>query len=145
MFSSLSTKLALKKLGLPTSTSKSISSLPGFTDTPTSQRERAAAGDDDDASSPAAWPPKWLTAASLPLTAQTWLSPPPPPVPVASACPNVGQRAPVDPSGKLVLGGGRRVVVVFLRCVGCACTLLSTPLLPPPFSLFLPPSLFFPP
>lgn len=119
MFSSLTTKLALKKLGLPTSTSKSIPSLPGFTDTPTSKRERAAAGDDD---APATWPPKWLNASALPLTAQTWLSPPPPPVPVAKTCPAVGHRAPVDRSGKLVLGGGRKVVVVFLRCVGCACT-----------------------
>lgn len=119
MFSSLGTKLALKKLGVPKDAL-------AFTTAPTtSKRDRKAAANndllDDDAAAAPAWPPKWMSVKSLPLTAQAWLSPPPPPVPVAASCPRVGERVPADASGKLVLGGGRRVMVVFLRCVGCAC------------------------
>lgn len=119
MFSSLGTKLALKKLGVP---KDALSFATTTTTTPAAAGKRGTVldGDSDDSAAPA-WPPKWMSVKSLPLTAQAWLSPPPPPVPVAASCPQIGQRAPVDASGKLVLGSGRRVMVVFLRCVGCAC------------------------
>lgn len=126
MFSSLGTKLALKKLGVP---KDAISFATSSSPAPSNNKRGAAAAntsafDDDDA--PAnAWP-KWMSVKSLPLTAQAWLSPPPPPVPVAASCPAVGGRAPVDMSGKLVLGAGKRVMVVFLRCVGCACKFSNT-------------------
>lgn len=140
MFSSLGTKLALKKLGVP---KDAISFATSSSPAPKNNKRGANtsafdADDDDDASSATAWP-KWMSVKSLPLTAQAWLSPPPPPVPVAASCPAVGGRAPVDMSGKLVLGGGKRVMVVFLRCVGCACKfflsffLSSFRPLPPPF------------
>lgn len=121
MFSSLGTKLALKKLGVP---KDAISFATSSSSPPSNKRGAAAANtsafDADDDAPANAWP-KWMSVKSLPLTAQAWLSPPPPPVPVAASCPAVGGRAPVDMSGKLVLGAGKRVMVVFLRCVGCAC------------------------
>ena len=43
----------------------------------------------------------------------------PPPVPVAAESPKVGDLAPLDRDRKIEFGGGRRVLVVFLRCVGC--------------------------
>ncbi|KAJ4401660.1 hypothetical protein N0V82_010852, partial [Gnomoniopsis sp. IMI 355080] len=127
MFSSLGTKLALRKLGVPKDALAFADSSPAPS---SNKRDRKAAaalaaengdfGDDNASSYAAAWPPKWMSVKSLPLTAQAWLSPPPPPVPVAASCPAVGSRAPVDMNGKLVLGQGKRVMVVFLRCVGCA-------------------------
>ncbi|CAH0038722.1 unnamed protein product [Clonostachys solani] len=57
----------------------------------------------------------WL---DVPLTMQPWLTAP------ASyqirPLPTIGESAPKDPMRKLRLGGGRRTLVVFLRCVGCA-------------------------
>lgn len=132
MFSSLGTKLALKKLGVPKDAiSFATSSSPAPKNNKRGANTSAFDADDDDASSATAWP-KWMSVKSLPLTAQAWLSPPPPPVPVAASCPAVGGRAPVDMSGKLVLGGGKRVMVVFLRCVGCACKFLLSFFPPPP-------------
>lgn len=79
--------------------------------------------DEDKAANTSAWP-KWMSVKNLPLTVQPWFSPVPPPVPVAAACPQVGEPAPVDTDRKLMLGGdGKKVIVVFLRCVGCACKL----------------------
>ncbi|KAJ4386845.1 hypothetical protein N0V93_009743 [Gnomoniopsis smithogilvyi] len=128
MFSSFGTKLALKKLGVPKDAIAFASSSPAPSNTSSSnKRDRkanaaalAAAENDLDDGPAVAWPPKWMSVKSLPLTAQAWLSPPPPPVPVAASCPAVGSRAPVDRNGKLVVGAGKRVMVVFLRCVGCA-------------------------
>ncbi|KAI0599475.1 hypothetical protein F4775DRAFT_600044 [Biscogniauxia sp. FL1348] len=108
MFSSLTTKLALKKAGLPldfNNNNKKDGSIPGL--------------DELDASA-SPWPPAWMSVKKLPLTAQAWLSPAPPPVPVAPACPQPGTLAPLDRGRKLEFGGGRPVVVLFLRCVGCA-------------------------
>ncbi|KAH9889135.1 hypothetical protein F4778DRAFT_773359 [Xylariomycetidae sp. FL2044] len=114
MFSSLTTKLAMKKMGLPSDaldfSSKSNTgnngSVPGL--------------DDMEGSNSAAWPPAWMKTNKLPLTAQAWLSPTPPPVPVAAECPKPGDLAPLDRDRQLTFGGGRPVIVLFLRCVGCA-------------------------
>lgn len=65
--------------------------------------------------------PSWMSVKALPLTVQPWFSPPPPPIPVAPECPRVGDVAPMDRDRKITVGGGKKVVVVFLRCVGCAC------------------------
>lgn len=62
-----------------------------------------------------------MSVKSLPLTAQAWLSPPPPSVAIARV-PGIGDKAPVDKSKKIVFGEKRRILLVFLRCVGCACT-----------------------
>ncbi|KAJ8127723.1 hypothetical protein O1611_g5913 [Lasiodiplodia mahajangana] len=61
-----------------------------------------------------------MSTKKLPLTAQAWLSPVPPPVPVATECPKQGDVAPLDRDRQLQFGGGRPAIVLFMRCVGCA-------------------------
>jgi hypothetical protein len=117
MLSSFTTKLALRKVGIKSDTfdfsSKSTKgSQPGL----------------DEEESSSGWP-AWMSPKKLPLTAQAWLAPVPPPVPVAE-CPKIGDLAPLDRDRQLNFGGGKRVVVLFLRCVGCACkSLFVAPLL----------------
>ncbi|KAG8422161.1 hypothetical protein J3459_010647 [Metarhizium acridum] len=108
MFSSLATKIALKKAGIPSdaldfSSPREPNKL---------RKDQPADGQESNWSS-------WLSYKSLPLTVHPWLSPPPPPIQV-SRVPRIGEAAPRDRDGKLATGGGRRVLVVFLRCVGCA-------------------------
>ncbi|ETS74095.1 hypothetical protein PFICI_13961 [Pestalotiopsis fici W106-1] len=112
MLSSLTTKLALRKVGLK-SDSFDFSS-------PAANKgsDSKSAFDNDDSTAAGGWP-AWMSTRKLPLTAQAWLSPVPPPVPVAD-CPKVGDLAPLDRDRQLSMGGGRRVVVLFMRCVGCA-------------------------
>ncbi|KAI0112347.1 hypothetical protein F4776DRAFT_351908 [Hypoxylon sp. NC0597] len=112
MFSSLTTKLAMRKVGLSSdaldfSSSKSNKSNDG-----------SVPGLDDLEESNSGWP-AWMNTKKLPLTAQAWLSPVPPPVPVAE-CPKPGDLAPLDRDRRLTFGGGKPVIVLFLRCVGCA-------------------------
>lgn len=134
MLTSLTTKLALKKVGLPSNTfdfsgsswtggsargSKTDGVLPGLDD-----MTGGGSSNRDSTGGAVQWP-AWMTVKSLPLTVQPWLAPPPPPIPVATECPKIGDLAPLDRDRKLTVGGGRKVVVVFLRCVGCAC--MSSP------------------
>ncbi|KAI2472221.1 hypothetical protein F4781DRAFT_420110 [Annulohypoxylon bovei var. microspora] len=112
MFASLTTKLAMKKVGLSSDAldfSSSKSSKPNDGSVP---------GLDDLEESNSGWP-AWMTTKKLPLTAQAWLSPVPPPVPVAE-CPKPGDLAPLDRDRQLTFGGGKPIIVLFLRCVGCA-------------------------
>ncbi|KAI0120720.1 hypothetical protein BJ170DRAFT_161644 [Xylariales sp. AK1849] len=111
MFSSLTTKLALRKVGIkgdtfdfasPKSSKGTNGTQPGLDEEETSNN----------------WP-AWMSARKLPLTAQAWLSPVPPPVPIAE-CPKVNDLAPLDRDRQLTFGGGKKIVVLFLRCVGCA-------------------------
>lgn len=123
MFSSLGTKLALKKLGVPKDAMNMGSPFGGASDEPKrlKKNQKSLTTAELDAAEGNKWP-KWMTVKNLPLTVQPWLSPAPPPVPVAAVCPGVGALAPIDRDRKLVLGNnGRKVIVVFLRCVGCAC------------------------
>ncbi|KAI3327341.1 hypothetical protein HD806DRAFT_389862 [Xylariaceae sp. AK1471] len=115
MFASLTTKLALKKVGLSSDTFD-------FSSKSTTKDGSAPGLDDVDESngSGSGWPTWMTTTKKLPLTAQAWLSPVPPPVPVAVECPKPGDLAPLDRDRQLEFGGGRPVVVLFLRCVGCA-------------------------
>lgn len=112
MFNSLATKLALRKVGLSSKdfdfSSPDPSKKPG---------KKGGPSEDEDASS--GWP-AWMKVKSLPLTVQPWLTPVPPPVDVAEL-PVIGDPAPRDRDRQLTFGDGRRVIVVFLRCVGCAC------------------------
>ena len=131
MLSSFTTKVALKKVGLPSDTFDFSSwTLPPTSDPQQPRREpnklrkrppppRPEGYEDDDENN--GWG-SWGSALSIPLTVHPWLSPAPPPVQVG-VVPNVGDTAPIDRDGKLKLGGGKRTLVVFLRCVGCACTL----------------------
>lgn len=126
MFSGLATKMALKKVGL-SSNPLDFSSLTGpaadsrqsakLTKRPTDGAPGLDHGE------PAAGWASWMSLKSLPLTVHPWLAPPPPPVAVARV-PHIGDVAPRDRDRQLEFGGGRRVLVVFLRCVGCACKLL---------------------
>ena len=129
MFSGLATKIALKKVGLP-SNALDFSWVTGAGSEPKEERRPppkgakdlppgAVPGLDEPEDKASAWP-AWMTVKALPLTVQPWLSPPPPPIPVAES-PKVGDLAPLDRDRKLTVGGGKRVLVVFLRCVGCAC------------------------
>ncbi|KAL2212809.1 hypothetical protein CC79DRAFT_1330120 [Sarocladium strictum] len=118
MLGSIGTKLALKKLGLP----KDPFDFSGFYADPDREpnklrkpRPEDAPDNGDDES---AWT-SWMSLKSLPLAVHPWLSPPPPPVDVAR-CPRIGELAPRDGEGRLVFVRGRRTLVVFLRCVGCA-------------------------
>lgn len=145
MFSNLATKAALKKVGLPsdaldfsswtTPTSNSNksskkSSKPTPTYTPDDSSNTNANNTNAKKSWPAAPNLKWNInlpsvnlKTALPLTVHPWLTPPPPAVPLASEAPIPGDLAPIDRDRRLAgkFGGGRKVVVVFLRCVGCAC------------------------
>ncbi|KAL7920095.1 hypothetical protein ACQKWADRAFT_328940 [Trichoderma austrokoningii] len=93
MISNLTTKIALRKAGLPDFSSPSSKT----SDTWSS----------------------WMTPKSLPLKVHPWFSPPPPPVKVA-AVPRIGDVAPQDRQRRLQLGRRSKCLVVFLRCVGCA-------------------------
>lgn len=135
MFSSLATKIALKRVGLsgdalnfsnanPFSSSSTSSSTRGPNKLRKNPPPDSRYGDDNtDEDSSSSWS-NWLSYKSLPLTAHAWLSPPPPPVAVGRV-PRIGEVAPLDRDRKLEFGGGRRVLVVFLRCVGCACKFAS--------------------
>ncbi|CAJ2504390.1 Uu.00g117840.m01.CDS01 [Anthostomella pinea] len=114
MFSSLTTKLALRKAGLSSDTFD-LSSKPSK---PAKDGSVPGLDDADESNNGSAWP-AWMNKKKLPLTAQAWLSPVPPPVPIAE-CPKAGDLAPLDRDRQLEFGGGRPVVVLFLRCVGCA-------------------------
>lgn len=81
----------------------------------------------DEQDEKAGWP-AWMSVKALPLTVQPWLSPPPAPIPIAE-CPKVGDLAPIDRDRKITVGGNKKVLIVFLRCVGCACALF--PSIPP--------------
>ncbi|KAK9419402.1 hypothetical protein SUNI508_07377 [Seiridium unicorne] len=113
MLSSLTTKLALRKAGIKSDTFDFSSPTPKA-----SKANGDKSGFDDDESASGGWP-AWMSTRKLPLTAQAWLSPIPPPVPVGD-CPKAGDLAPLDRDRQLTFGGGRKVVVLFMRCVGCA-------------------------
>ncbi|PSR75249.1 hypothetical protein BD289DRAFT_379466 [Coniella lustricola] len=131
MFNSFGAKLAMKKLGIPKDALSFLNAPASAEPKPTTKKANTASQfdrDDNDNDSTTTtsslattpWPTKWMTVKNLPLTVQPWLSTAPPPVPVAAQCPAVGDPAPLDRDAKLVVGKGRKVVVVFLRCVGCA-------------------------
>ncbi|RCI12195.1 hypothetical protein L249_0902 [Ophiocordyceps polyrhachis-furcata BCC 54312] len=124
MLSSLTTKIALRNVGLKSDSfdffgGAAAAAAAAATEEPSRQKltngNDTADAQDDEA---ARWP-AWMSLKSLPLTVHPWITPPPPPIPVARL-PQVGSVAPRDRDNKLDLGGGRRVLVVFLRCAGCA-------------------------
>ncbi|KAH8662321.1 hypothetical protein BX600DRAFT_317466 [Xylariales sp. PMI_506] len=112
MFSSLTTKLALRKVGIKSDTFDFASVAPA-------KGNNGSQPGLDETEPSTGWP-AWMSTRKLPLTAQAWLAPVPPPVPIAAECPKIGDLAPIDQDRKLALGGGRPAVVLFMRCVGCA-------------------------
>ena len=128
MFSNLATKLALKKMGLPSDPLNFMTSSDPEPRKPKKLSKNAPPGtvpglDDINDDKSTNWP-AWMSVKSLPLAVQPWLTPMPPPIPVAEP-PKVGDLAPLDRDRELTFGGGRMVLVVFLRCVGCACMFFS--------------------
>ncbi|KAM0249697.1 hypothetical protein ACHAQJ_008930 [Trichoderma viride] len=111
MLSSLTTKLALKKVGLP-------SNALDFPTLTSSSSSNSGNANSESSSSSNSWG-SWMTPKSLPLKVHPWFSPPPPPVKVAPV-PRIGDLAPLDRQRRLQLGRRAKCLVVFLRCVGCA-------------------------
>ncbi|KAF4587188.1 Thioredoxin-like fold protein [Ophiocordyceps camponoti-floridani] len=114
MLSSLTTKIALRKVGIKSDSFDFISG--GSSSEPKKPTDDHDVDGDDDTNG--GWP-AWMSIKALPMTVHPWLAPTPPPIAVARL-PSVGDVAPRDRDRKLELGGGRRVLIVFLRCVGCA-------------------------
>lgn len=121
MLSSLTTKIALRKVGLNSKSFDFSGVGGGSTDSKSSKKGSDAGLDDDAADGNAGGWPAWMSMKSLPITVAPWFSPPPPPVPIGEV-PKIGELAPLDRDRQLEFGRGRPVLVVFLRCVGCACT-----------------------
>ncbi|KAG0650306.1 hypothetical protein D0Z07_2951 [Hyphodiscus hymeniophilus] len=105
MFSKLTTKIALRKAGIPSNAFSLPDSKSGTRD-PNQQNELL----------PFANP---LANLSVPKSWQSWATPIPPPIEVA-APPAIGTRAPNSAKLRLPSGDGKPVVVVFLRNCGCA-------------------------
>ena len=127
MLSSISTKIALKKIGLPTNTFDFSALEKTFASDDPSRQPNKLRKDPPWLKPPpeetdSSWA-GWLSAKALPLTVQPWLSPSPAAVPVGKT-PQVGDKAPQDREGKLQLHG-RKTVIAFLRCAGCACTFIG--------------------
>lgn len=108
MFSKLTTKIALRKVGIPSNTFNASN----FESKPSNPKDPNA-----NELLPFANP---FANLSVPKSWQSWTTPPPPPVEIAPA-PVIGTRAP--DSVKLRLPGmdGRPTIVVFLRNTGCVC------------------------
>ncbi|KAK1506443.1 uncharacterized protein CCOS01_16495 [Colletotrichum costaricense] len=119
MLSSLTTKIALRKVGLNSKSFDFSGVGGGSTDAKSSKKGSNAGLDDDAADGNAGGWPAWMSMKSLPITVAPWFSPPPPPVPIGEV-PKIGELAPLDRDRQLEFGRGRPVLVVFLRCVGCA-------------------------
>ncbi|KAL9469275.1 hypothetical protein ACSS6W_010969 [Trichoderma asperelloides] len=120
MISSLTTKIALRKVGLSgTNTSLDFSSFTSPSSSSSSSSSPASKnGNDNNNNANNNWS-SWMTPKSLPLKVHPWFSPPPPPVKVAPV-PRIGDVAPQDRQRRLELGRRNKCLVVFLRCVGCA-------------------------
>ncbi|KAJ2906568.1 hypothetical protein MKZ38_001211 [Zalerion maritima] len=115
MMSNLTTKLALKKMGIP---SNAFNFGGNSNSNPRNAGDSSQPGLDEASNNEKSWP-AWMQVKNLPLTVQPWLTPAPTTVPVAEL-PKAGDLAPIDRDRRLAFGNGRRVLVVFLRCVGCA-------------------------
>lgn len=124
MFAKLTTKIALKKAGIPTSFS-----VPTFAaaSSPEQDATRSATAhkkgsSEDNILLPFSNP---FSNVNIPKVWNTWATPPPPPIEVASGRPSVGSNVlqlGSETRTKLGLGDGRECLVIFLRWCGCPCT-----------------------
>ncbi|KAH6674876.1 hypothetical protein B0J14DRAFT_479572 [Halenospora varia] len=103
MFAKLTTRIALKKAGIP---SNALS----FPDTKSSSKDGGG-----NELSPIANP---FANLSVPKSWKSWATPPPPPIEVAAA-PIWGSRAPTSTKLRMPTDDGRPAVVVFMRHAGC--------------------------
>lgn len=105
MFSKLTTKIALRKAGIPSS----ALSIPDYPSSNSTSKDGSA--------SPFANPFKDL---EIPKSLLSWKTPLPPPVAVVDT-PILGTRAPNSAKFRLPAEDGRSTVVLFLRHTGCPC------------------------
>jgi hypothetical protein len=104
MFAKLTTKIALRKAGIPSS----ALSLPDYQ------------GSKDPNASPFANVSNPFANLTVPNSLKSWATPPPPPVEIAPV-PILGTRAPGTNKLRLPVEDGRPSIVVFLRHCGCPC------------------------
>jgi hypothetical protein len=111
MFAKLTTKIALRKAGIPSNLDafdpSNLQGNKGNSRYPKAQNELL----------PFANP---FANLQVPKAWQSWATPPPPPVEIAPA-PVIGARAPNSEKLQLPPQDRRSTVVVFLRNTGCAC------------------------
>lgn len=106
MFAKLTTKIALRKAGIPSN----ALSMPEF-----------EGSKDPNATSPFANVSNPFANLTVPNALKSWATPPPPPIEIAPA-PVLGTKAPASNKLRLPALDGRPSVVVFLRHCGCPCT-----------------------
>ncbi|KAG4429271.1 hypothetical protein IFR05_015246 [Cadophora sp. M221] len=106
MFAKLTTKIALRKAGIPSN----ALSIPDYSSPSNGSKDGAA-----NTALPFANPFKDL---QVPKALKSWQTPIPPPVEVAQT-PILGTRAPNSGKFKLPADDGRSTIVVFLRHTGC--------------------------
>lgn len=121
MFSKLTTRIALRKAGLPSNTLSFDQAPPPTKKSSGAQSELV----------PFANP---FANLEVPKSWKSWATPPPPIVGIASP-PVIGDKAPSSAKLRVPHNDGRPSVVVFLRCCGCPCMLF--PLSLPPIPHFL--------
>lgn len=107
MFAKLTTKIALRKAGIPSN----ALSIPDYS-SPSNTSSK-----DANTALPFANPFKDF---QVPKALKSWQTPPPPPVEVAST-PILGTRAPNSGLFRLPAEDGRSTIVLFLRHTGCPC------------------------
>lgn len=120
MLGKLSTKIALHKAGLG-SLNFSAPTFPSNSTTTSTNSNGKGIGEEQATGD-------WTTTnpfakITVPKALAPWTTPPPAPIDVAPA-PAIGGRAPDCKELRMPYGGGKGVVVVFLRCCGCPCELL---------------------
>ncbi|KAF7865374.1 hypothetical protein EAF04_006351 [Stromatinia cepivora] len=118
MFSKLTTKLALRKAGLPSNTLSSFS----ITNLDNGDQKSINPKSGKNNEPPATWADTFSNMTSevnVPKSWKSWGNPAPAIVEVAPA-PMVGTRAPSTQKLILPMGDRRACVLVFLRCCGCA-------------------------
>jgi len=109
MFAKLTTKIALRKAGIPSN----ALAVPDFSGQPNGSKDGNA-----NAALPFANPFKDM---QVPKALKSWQTPLPPPVEVADT-PILGTRAPNSMKFRLPAEDGRNTLVVFLRHTGCPCS-----------------------
>jgi hypothetical protein len=108
MFAKLTTKIALRKAGIPSN---------GFNASNFESKPSSSKDPNGNELLPFANP---FANISVPKSWHSWATPPPPPVEVVQS-PVIGTRAPSSMKLRLPGQDGRPTVVVFLRNTGCAC------------------------
>jgi len=114
MFSKLTTKIALRKVGLSSDVFSLPNSAPSFNNNPNGKDVNLK---DANSASPSAFSNPFATL-TVPKSWQSWQTPPPPQVEIADS-PVWGTRAPSSAKLRLPAADGRPTVVVFLRHCGC--------------------------